>query len=222
MELRYFFKILYKRIWVVILIPVFVCAVTAFLSFFVLQLQYEASTTIYVTSNYNKSSATMAIEDIMLSQQLIKDYRELIKSRSITKAVLEQLNIKDLTPAEFAKKITADLINETRILEIKVIDEDPVRARDLVDKLSTVFIQRIKDLMKVENIDIVDSPEIPEAPVRPRHTVNIAIALITGVCLTVSVVLIIDYMDDTIKTEEDVEKNLELAVLGTIPVSNIK
>jgi capsular polysaccharide biosynthesis protein len=222
MGLRYFLKIVHKRIWIVLLIPLISTIATAFISFFILQPQYEASATIYVTSNNYKSATPMAIEDIMISQQLIKDYRELIKSRSITKVVLEQLSITELSPGDLAKMITANLKNETRILEIKVTDTDAIRAKTLVDKLSTVFIDKIKALMKVENIDIIDSAEIPEAPIKPRHFVNIVIAFIMSTFLSISIVLITDYMDDNIKTEEDVEKYLELTVLGTIPVSNIK
>lgn len=221
MELRYFLNIVSRRIWIILFVPLVSALIMACISFFVLEPEYEACSTIYVTGKNYSSEVPIEFEDIMISQQLVKDYRELIKSRSITREVLERLKITDLSPKELANKITANLKNDTRILEIKVVDSEPARAKALADMISTVFVEKIKVLMKAENINIIDSAEMPEVPTKPRHFVNIAIAFIMGIFMSISIVLVHDYMDDTIKTEEDVEKYLGLTVLGTIPVSDI-
>ncbi len=220
LELKYYMNAIYKRMWMVILIPLVSVIATVVFTFFLMKPQYEATTTLYVVSSNYKTSAPIAYEDILISQQLVKDYRELIKSRSVTETVLDQLKITELTPDELSKKITVNLKNETRILEIKLVDYNPERAQILAENLSSVFISKIISLMNVENVDVIDHAEIPEDPVSPEPLVNILVALITGLFLSISTILILEYSDDTIKTTEDIEKQLGLTVLGKIPVTD--
>ncbi len=221
MELKNYMNVIFKKLWIVLLIPFITVAAAAGLTFYLMEPEYEASTTIFINGNNFDSTIPIMYEDILISQMLTKDYKELIKSRSVTKAVLDQLAITGLTPDDLAKKISVELKNETRILEIKLVDTDPRRAQLLADKLSNVFIEKIKDLMKVENIEVVDSAEIPESPISPNPYLNIAIALVTGIFLALCIILIMDYVDDTVKTAEDIVKQLGLTVLGTIPLSDI-
>lgn len=219
--MKNYMNVIFKKLWIVLLIPFITVAAAAGLTFYLMEPEYEASTTIFINGNNFDSTIPIMYEDILISQMLTKDYKELIKSRSVTKAVLDQLAITGLTPDDLAKKISVELKNETRILEIKLVDTDPRRAQLLADKLSNVFIEKIKDLMKVENIEVVDSAEIPESPISPNPYLNIAIALVTGIFLALCIILIMDYVDDTVKTAEDIVKQLGLTVLGTIPLSDI-
>jgi capsular polysaccharide biosynthesis protein len=79
-------------------------------------------------------------------------------------------------------------------------------------------MEKVADIMMVENIQIIDTAELPEAPVKPNKLMNIAIATLLGFMLSTGVVFLVEYMDDTIKTPDDVQKYLGLSVVGTIPV----
>jgi len=66
--------------------------------------------------------------ELLKNQQLVKDYRELIKSKLIVKTALEELEITDMSPERLAANITVDSKNDTRILEVKVRDTSPKEA----------------------------------------------------------------------------------------------
>lgn len=209
--------------WIIIVLPLIAAGVSAYVSFYILAPVYEANTTLYVI---NKKADTqisaLAYNDLMVGQMLVKDYRELIKSRTVTKSVINDFKLKDLTPEMLADEVSVNAKNDTRIIEIKVQDTDPVRAERLADKIGEVFISKVMELMKVENVSVVDKAQASKVPVKPRPLINITIAFLAGLLAAVGIIFLVEYMDDTIKTSEDVEKHLGLTVLGIIPVFNIE
>lgn len=106
--------------------------------------------------------------EILSNEHLVKDYRELIKSKLITKAVIEELNLKDITPAALSSKTAVESKNNSRVLEIKVKDIDPVRAKELANTICQVFINKYEDLTKINNISIVDVAEVQNSPIEPK------------------------------------------------------
>ncbi|MCS4516887.1 hypothetical protein JTS98_08450 [Clostridium botulinum] len=66
-------------------------------------------------------------------------------------------------------------------------------------------------------MELLDKPVIPEKPIKPRKLLNIAIALFMGLLLSAGRAFIQEYMDKTIKTENDIDKYLELPVIAVIP-----
>ena len=67
-----------------------------------------------------------------------------------------------------------------------------------------------------DNITILSPAEVPQRPVKPRTALNTILGLISGVVLGVSTAFLLEYLDDTLKTSEDVEKELGLTTLGNI------
>jgi capsular polysaccharide biosynthesis protein len=217
MEIRNFLNIILKRLWLVALIPFIAAAVTTAINFYVLEPVYESSITLYVMNKNFDSKNMASYDDVLSTQQLIKDYREIIKSKSITNAVIDQLNLVDLTEEELAKKISVNLRNDTRMFEIKVRDTSNVRAYEIVNAINSIFQERVKNLMKLETLDIVDEAEIPLKPISPKPLVNILIVYLTSLFLMISAVFMIEYLDDRLEKVEDVEMLLGINVIGIIP-----
>jgi capsular polysaccharide biosynthesis protein len=79
-------------------------------------------------------------------------------------------------------------------------------------------METVQEIMKVENIQVIDTAQTPVSPVQPRPMMNIAIAGVLAVMLGVFIAFLIEFLDTTIKTPEDVEKHLGLPVIGSIPM----
>lgn len=203
------------------LVPLVTSSIAVYVSFFVIDPVYEANATLYVISRQEAQQSTIQYNDMLVGQQLVKDYREIVKSRTVTSQVIEDLDL-DMSSKELAEKISVGSKNDTRIIEISVQDTDPDRASIIANKTCEVFMSKVKDLMKVENVEIVDNAISPETPVKPRPLLNIAIGMFLGLFVALGVIFLIEYLDDTIKNSEDVEKYLGLPVLGTIPDLDIK
>lgn len=220
MELKSYFKVLIKRLWLIIIIPIFAAVATAAASLYVFDPIYESSITIYIM---NKDfGSRLAYDDLLVSQQLIKDCRELIKSKSITKAVIEQLGLEDISEEELADRISVNMKNDTRLLEIKVRDTSDERVKAIADEVSTILQKRINELIKLEALEVIDEAEIPAEPVFPKPLVNSAIAFSLALFLVICAVFIVEYFDDTLKNLEDIEKLLGIKVIAIIPSLDIK
>lgn len=222
MNLKEYFTIIYKRIWLIIILPILASLASAYMSFYVIKPTYEANTTMYVLNKKSGEQLNLGQSELLGGQLLVKDYRELIKSRSITENVIEQLGIKDVKWDKFADKISVEAKNDTRVIEIKVENEDPEMAKNIANKLGDTFRASAIDLMGVDNVHTFDKAKTPSDPIKPRSYINIGIGFLTGFLFAVGLILLMEYMDSTIKTGEDVENKLGLPVIGTIPVFSIK
>ncbi|OGW17506.1 MAG: hypothetical protein A3G93_07930 [Nitrospinae bacterium RIFCSPLOWO2_12_FULL_45_22] len=84
------------------------------------------------------------------------------------------------------------------------------------------FLLRLKETsatagLKTTNIRIVDRAEVPARPIKPRIILNLVLALISGLTLGIGMAFFLDYLDNSIRTPEDVEQYLQLPILGIIP-----
>lgn len=222
MELKQFLIMIKKKLVYIIIIPILVSILSAIVSVLFITPEYEASSTLYIISQNAVSEDDITYNELLKNQQLVKDYRELIKSKLIVKTTLDELKITDISPDELSKRITATSKNDTRVLEIKVTDSFPVRSMELSNKICEVFVQKAASLTKVSNVSVVDPAEVPKSPVKPKPLLYTAIAFFISLLATVGAFYLYEILNETIKTSEDIGTYLELNVLGTIPSFNIK
>lgn len=177
--------------------------------------QYQSTTRMYVLAKQNNDTLTNS--DLQTSTLLTNDYAELIKSRTVTEAVIAEMGL-DLTHEQLLKKMEVTVPSDTRILTISVTDPDPYMARDLANTIRDTASEHIQQVMDVEAVNVADEANIPDAPVSPSTMKNGLIAGVLGCILAMAVVLVQYLTNDTIKTTEDVERYLQLSILGMIPL----
>ena len=209
-------RILKEKIWVVLLAGVFFMIAAAGCSALFLTPQYESVTKMYVLSQQNNEILTN--QDMQTSLSLIKDYAEIIKSRTVTETVIRKLKL-NMEPEELLKKMTVDSAADTRVLSIAVRDEDPYEACEIADTLRDVAASHIQNVMNIDAVNIVETANIPKEKISPNIKKNGIIGGILGCMVTIAMLLAGYVMNDTIKTQEDVERYLELSTLGVIPMS---
>jgi capsular polysaccharide biosynthesis protein len=218
MELREFFKIIYKKLWVVLLIPIVAAGISTILSFKIFEPVYESKSSMYILSG----KSDLIDQSYLVNEKLVEDCAEIIRSKSVTRSVIEKLHLTNITSEELARKINIKSKNDTRVIEISVRSSDPENAKMLTQEVSNVFLKKVSHLLNAENIEVLDEAEVPDTPVKPRPVINIVIGTIIGLITAICLVILTDYMNNTINTLEDVETQSGLVVLGVIPSLNIK
>jgi capsular polysaccharide biosynthesis protein len=218
-SLRELFETLKKRLSLIIIITVIATATSGVVSYFFITPIYQASTQILV--NQSKSEEQMYnFNEVQTNIQLINTYSVIIKSPAILELVIKELDL-DQTVTELQEKIQVASEKDSQVATITVEDPDPQHAADIANTIASVFKQEIVKIMNVDNVTILSKAEVGDqpTPVKPKPALNMAIAFVVGLMTGVGIAFLLEYLDNTIKTEQDIEKLLELPVLGVI--SNI-
>lgn len=220
LDIRELFYAIKKRMKLILGITIGVTVLVGVLSFFVIKPTYEAKTSIIVgkpQATEKDGTQNSQYNDVMMYQNLIKTYSTIAQSKLVAENASEKLNGK-ITAENLQKIITVTTKEGTQILEISAQSKSAQEAVDIVEASSSSFVEQSKKVFPTGgDIQIMDKPELPDKPVKPRKALNVAIAFLIGLMGSMGLVFVLEYMDSTIKTEYDVEKYLELPVLGIIP-----
>ncbi|MDD3921037.1 MAG: Wzz/FepE/Etk N-terminal domain-containing protein [Eubacteriales bacterium] len=214
------FKIILRRIWLIVLVPLFAVIVTTVLVYYVITPVYTATTSLYVLNKQNAENV-INYSDLQSSSLLTADYRELILSKRVLSAVAGQYGIDVETMQEdFDIKVTS--ANNTRVIEISVTSGDPVLAANLANAIGKEFSVTVVEIMDANNVNFVDVAEPPEEPSAPQKLMTIAIAGIAAFMLAIGIALLVEMLNTTIRTADDVEQALGLTVLARVPKFEVK
>ena len=187
----------------------------AYTSFLVTPL-YSASSMMYVMPDNSNSMNSSTLSDMQVGQQLTSDYSSMIKSRSFMEDVIKKLNL-TIDYQQLLEKVEVTNPTSSRILQVTVNDPNPQTAADIANEMASVAESKLKEITGMQAIKIYEEAAVPDRPSSPSLKKNCALGLLAGLVLAMAVVTILYLLDDTIKTEEDIEKYLGISVLAKVP-----
>lgn len=192
-----------------------ICASVGFLGTkLFMEKEYTASTRVYVL---NRSSETNVVySDYQISSKMINDYKVLITGRNVTEEVISKLGL-DCDDDSLARKIRVTSPDDSQFVQISVTDTDPRLAAQIANAVREVASVQIQELMNVDAVNLVYAAQVPQRASGPNAMLNTVLAAGAGLILTLAVLVLLFVVDDTIRTEEDVERYLGLSVMGVIP-----
>lgn len=215
-DLKQLIIVLLEKIWIIILSAAGLGLAAFIFSRFMMDPVYQSATKIYVLNR--EAAGTTTYSDLETSTQLTKDYQIMIESRPVLERVIRNLDL-DYNTEQLKGMITVYALTDTRILEIAVSNADPHLAKLIADKVAEVSSARISEVMDIDEVNVVEEGNLPEKPVSPNIKINSVIGGMLGVMISCFILVMIYMFDDTIKSENDVEKYLGLGILGLIPLS---
>ncbi len=216
MELHDYWRILVRRGWIIVLVTVIGAASAYFWS--------KAQVPVYRSTVYiNVRPARLDWGLQQTIKQVMRNYARQIKSISMAQRVAEEHQL-DLSPYALAEKITVSPIESDLLLQIDVKDTDPVVAAEIANSVAEEFVaeievfntqQRQEDRVAVSILDYAQ----PGTLFTPRTRINTVAGALLGAVVGGLIVLVLEFLDDTIKTTDDVKRHVgaDLMVLGTIP-----
>ncbi|MBL4934987.1 polysaccharide biosynthesis tyrosine autokinase [Clostridium sp. YIM B02515] len=217
MELREYLLILKKR-WMLILVITFITtSSSAVFSFFIIKPMYKSDISVIIGKvGTDGKSQPVSYDDILMYQMLVKTYSGLASSRTVAEDVINKLKLK-VTPEQFEKMITINSNSDTEFLNITVRSKDPEEAMLIANQLAKSLKEVSISVKKMDDVQILDPAQLPTAPDSPRPVFNISIAFFLGLAASIVLILLIEYLDNTVKTQEDIEKLARVPVIGIIP-----
>jgi len=215
-SLKELFQTLKKRMSLIFAFAAIAVIISGIVSYFMITPIYQATTQILVNQEKTDQTSYNA-GDVQTNLQLINTYNEIIKSPVILEKVAQKLDV-DLTAGQLNGKITVQSQNNSQVVNLSVQDPSPQLAADIANTTAETFQVEIVNLMNIDNVNIISPAKVAEnqSPIKPQPLLNIAIALVVGLMAGVGIAFLLEYLDNTIKNEQDVEKALGLPVLGAI------
>ena len=210
------FEALKKRWIMIVAITLTATIISGVISFFVIDPVYEASTKVFIGKEESDDAAYNS-SDINMYQQLLQTYAQAIKTKDLVNRAISELSYDELEASSVVDALTVNPISSTQILEIKYKSKDAEEAKDVLKGITDEFIVTAKELVPNGNVRVIEEVEVPENPVSPNKKMNIAIAFLLGLMVSVGLVFLLEYLDNTYKNKDQLEKELGIPVLGAIP-----
>ena len=209
------FEALKKRWILIVSITLVATLISGVLSFFVIKPTYETSTKVFIGKEESNQEGYNT-NDIQMYQKLLQTYAETIKTNEVIQAAINNTNA-DLSIKDVKSSLTVTPISDTQILQIKYQNNDPEVAKSILENITNEFVILSKELVPNGNVRVIEAVQLPEDPVAPNKKMNIAIAFLLGLMVSVGLVFLLEYLDNTFKTKENLERELNIPVLGLIP-----
>lgn len=210
-----------QRIVPIILAAVIVVGAFAAYNLLLRDPRYASTATLYILhqSEREDSTSSDAVNEVSLALRLVYDCDYLLKSRTVLNEVIETLNL-DMTYEQLYERITTVNPENTRVLEITVEGDSPEQAKAIVDMICDIGPGRIAEAMGYSQVNRYEYGTLPEYPSNSPGLLIYAVVAVAAAVLTYGVFLMIFLLDDRIRTDEDIKRELGLSVLAEIPDMN--
>lgn len=208
-------RILWRRSWVIALVALLFAAAAAGISLTQTP-QYQATTTILVSQSPSEGSTSLG-SDIAGVQSLVQTVVEAVSSRPIAAAVIEDLGL-DIDQETILQNTSVEAVPDTQFIEVGYTDTDPARAQEIANAIGEVSSNRVSDVSAgVITAEVWEEAVQPESPASPTPILNGVLALGLGLMLGVGLAILLEFMDDSWRSPEEVEEISGVPTFGVIP-----
>lgn len=180
--------------------------------------QYKATAKIYVVSASNDSVVNLS--DLQIGTQLTGDYEELMKIRPLIEEVNSNLQL-GLSYNQLLNMITIATPPDTRLLNISVTSPKPTQAADIANEIAQLATEYLPEIMECAPPNIAEQALAPTKPASPSVFRNTILGGMLAVVIYCGILLVQFVMDDTFKSQDDLEKYLGETPLCVIPEANL-
>lgn len=215
-DLRELLGILLKRWWLILIIFFLAVGISFYYTNYMATPVYEASTKMLVAREEMVGEEGEKGE-LRPQEEFVGTYEEIVTSTPVLEEITSFREHSRHSVSDLQDMVSVSQVGDTEIISINVTHESPSYAADLSHSIADVFEGHVVDLMNIDNINIIDPALVPESPISPRPMLNLALAGVLGLMLGVFSTFFLEFLDNTVKTTEHIERELDLPVLGSIP-----
>lgn len=209
------FAVLVKRWKMIILITLSVTLIAAGINIFFIAPKYKASEKMFIGKEDTRDQGYNT-NDVQMYQKLIKTYSELMMTDDLVYRAIEADNL-NITSEKVLGNLTVTPRTDTQIIEIQYVNTNRTLAKDVVNSITNEFIRSSKELIPNGKVMVIQSARVPENPSSPNKSMNILGSAIVGFIGSIGVAFLLEFMDNTFKTKDQLEQALGIPVIGIIP-----
>lgn len=207
---------LLKKWWLILICALVGALVMGIYTEYFVTPMYSSEATLYIL---NKTTSITSMADIQIGSALSSDFKVIATSKPVLDGAVEQIKEQEgiaLTREYIASRLDVNGIDDTRLLVVRVKDQDPKKACIIANAVAEVTASRMAEIMKSDPPTMAEWAEESRSPVSPSLKKNVVLGFAVGaMCVCVLLVLLF-LIDDKIKTEEDVAQYMGVPVLANI------
>lgn len=211
----------FKKVWGRCVLIVIVLTVLAFCgSKFLLAEQFTASSKLIIVQESTINNSQISYNDLQTSQKLVTTYSEIMKSEAILDEVIDNLRL-DMTAASLNSILTVESKSNTEIIDVSCTTTDPKLSATITNEVVRVFVNKIYDIMNVDNVTVLNEAKVPEVKSGPSNTKNALMGSVIGIVISGLIVVYKSLTDTKIKTVEEVKAIFDYPIIGNIPLTDL-
>jgi len=225
-DLYYLIKV-WKKWWKLIVALTLIAALaSAFISFYVLKPVYRASTLLMVTvaseklqvsaQQLNRNNQDNQNPAAPMPILTMNTYLGQLESEVVMKRVVESTGIPGLSIGGLMSMTDASIVKDSNLITLEVENSDPVKAALIANAIAEQYLKLMDELM-FSSVVVISPANIPAGPFKPNKKMNIALAFVLGLMISILLAFLLEFLDNTLKTVEDIDQVLDLPVLAVIP-----
>ncbi|MUN94022.1 capsule biosynthesis protein CapA [Staphylococcus sp. 170179] len=212
LDLSKFMNAIKKNWKLIVLLPIILMLISLLVTVFLMKPKYEANTQVLV--NQKEKNLELMAQEVQSNIQLVNTYSEILKSPRIIEDVAKK-NSK-YSAEDIKDMLTVTTQAESQILNVNVKNGSKKDAEKVANDIANVFSDKMPEIMNVDNVSVLSKANGTATKVSPNLLLNLAIGLILGIIIAMMIVVLKELFDRRIRTEEDVKRELDIPVLGSI------
>lgn len=174
---------------------------------------YQADASIFITSD----ESVISVAGLQVSSELTADYTRIVKSRNVLKQVIKDLDL-DMNYKQLGELVNITNPDDSHIITITVTCGDIELCRDIANSLLNIGIDRIYQVIRNSEPTVIDYSEAQAVEqVSKGLGKTVMMGAMFGIVLACGLIIVRFLTDTTLKTEDDIRKNLHMPVLSVIP-----
>ena len=215
-DLLDFLKQIKKNLIFLILAMILTGSAGFCISKYLIEAQYESAVMMIVNTRQD-SSGTVTNDNIQSAQNLVSTYSIIVKSNSVLNEAIQKLDL-PMDYEELKQKVYINAVDDTQVMRVAVRDSDPKRAENILKEIVKIAPDRIVDAVEAGSCKVISQAVTGNSPVEPNVIKNTMLAAAIGLVLSVMIVAMVQLFSiKKIIDDDDVQKYIELPVLGVIP-----
>ncbi|MBV5246878.1 polysaccharide biosynthesis tyrosine autokinase [Mycolicibacterium sp. PAM1] len=185
---------------------------------------YQASTRLFVSTT-SGSTLSDIYQGNRLAQERVISYAQLLMGETLAQRTIDKLGL-NMNAQQLQGRVKASAEPDTVLIDVNVLDDSPIRARDIADTMSNEFVNLVRELETPPEsgarpdarVVVEQRATIPSKPVVPKTTRNIAVGFSLGLLVGLGLALLRDVLDNTVKTQATIEDISKVGLVGSIPL----
>jgi len=214
-DLQELFQILKKRLVPIVALAVGAMVISGIFTLLFITPVYQTSTQLILVPRVSEG-VLLTQGEINANLQMINTFNEVLVSPLILDEVVEALGL-GLSTGSLRGMMSARNATNSQVITLTVQNENPELASMIANTTAEVFKTEVLENFNMDNVRVLAQAQIPSRPISPRLTVNVGLGFVIGTMIGIFLAFLLEFLDKTVKTEQEVEKLIGIPVIGMIP-----